>query len=211
MRRFVPKRVNERVELLLINLFFVLLVPATIPSTPAASENPGPAETVVRQMLDSISKLRTTENSATRNGLIKKIDGSLALDSLSQRAFGAQWGKLDTTQRARFAHLLRELLEKLAYPHASQFFTGLEVEFRREQVKDGQRVVPTTVKRREGGAVSIDYVLARTGPRWRVVDIVLDGQSLATNVEGQIQAVLKQGSYDRLMAQMEAKLKQPGS
>ena len=198
-------------------MLIALLVPATIPSTSAASDNPGPAETVVRQMLDSIRKLRTTENSAARSELIKTIDSSLALDSLSEKALGAQWGKLDPAQRARFSHLLRELLEKQAYPHASQFFTGLEVVFHKEQVKDGQRILPTTVKRREGGAVSIDYVLAKsalakpgpkTEPRWRVVDIVLDGQSLASNVEGQIQAVLKQGSFDSLMAQMEAKLKQ---
>ena len=184
---------------------------ATIPSTSAASENPGPAETVVREMLDSIRKLRTTENSAAKIELTKKVDSSLALDSLSQKALGAQWGKLDATQRDRFARLLRELLEKLAYPQASQFFTELEVEYGAEQVKDGQTVVPTTVKRREGGAVSIDYVLAKKGAQWRVVDIVLDGQNLASNVEGQIQAVLKQGSYDSLMTQMEAKLKQPGS
>ena len=211
MRRFVPKWVIERVALLLINIFFTLSALATIPSTSAAAENPGPAEAAVRQMLDSISKLRTTENKEAKSELIKKVDSSLALDSLSQKALGAQWGKLDSTQRERFARLLRELLEKLAYPQASQFFTGLEVEYGTEQVKDGQTVVPTTVKRREGGAVSIDYVLARKGAQWRVVDIVLDGQSLASNVEGQIQAVLKQGSYDSLIAQMEAKLKQPGS
>ncbi len=162
-------------------------------------------------MLDSISKLRTIKDSAAKTELIAKIDDSLALDSLSRTALGAQWSKLDRAERTRFAHLLSELLQKLAYPEASQFFTGLNVQFGKERIEQTHRIVPTTVKRAEGGAVSIDYVLGKSGPRWRVVDIILDGQSLASNVAAQIQAVLKQGSYASLMAQMEAKLKQPDS
>jgi ABC-type transporter MlaC component len=152
------------------------------PSSALAAETSGPAETVVRQMLDSIGKLRTTKDNAARTALIAQIDNSLALDSLSRDALGAQWGKLNRTERAHFASLLRELLQKLAYPEASQFFTGLDVQFGKELSKDSRRIVPTTVKRTEGGAVSIDYVLAKLGPRWRVVDIILDDQSLASNV-----------------------------
>ena len=178
------------------------------PLAAAANENPGPAEIVVRQMIDSIRKLRTTDDRAPRAKLISSIDDSLALDSLSQQALGAQWGKLDAAGRDQFLHLMRELLEKLAYPRASEFFGSLNIQYGRERSQGARRVVPTTVKRSGGGAVSIDYVLQQTRGRWQVVDIVLDGQSLAQNVTGQIQAVLRQGSYQGLIAQMKARLKQ---
>jgi ABC-type transporter MlaC component len=55
--------------------------------------------------------------------------------------------------------------------------------------------------------VSITYVLQRTHGQWQVVDINLDGQSLAQSVTGQIQAVLRQGSYQSLIAQMKARLR----
>jgi len=168
------------------------LFPATVArqSSAFAAETPGPAETVVRQMLETISKLHTTKDNVQKTQLIAKINDSLALDSLSRNALGAQWSKLDRAERAHFASLLRELLQKLAYPEASVFFTGLNVQFGVEQNKGGaQKIVPTTVKRSEGGAVSIDYVLGKFGSNWRVVDIVLDGQSLAANVSAQIQAL----------------------
>ena len=177
-------------------------------SATAAYENRAAPETVVRQMIDSIRKLRTTDDRASRIKLISSINDSLALDSLSQQALGAQWGKLDATGRDQFLHLMRELLEKLAYPKASEFFADLDVQFGREQPQGERRIVPTTVKRAEGGAVSINYVLQRTHGQWRVIDINLDGQSLAQSVTGQIQAVLRQSSYSSLIAQMKARLQQ---
>jgi ABC-type transporter MlaC component len=56
--------------------------------------------------------------------------------------------------------------------------------------------------------VSINYVLQRTHGQWQVIDINLDGQSLAQSVTGQIQAVLRQSSYESLIAQMKARLEQ---
>lgn len=186
---------------------------ATMICTPAsANDNPGSssgsAEIVVRQMLDSIRKLRTTNDPASRSKLISAIDNSLALDTLSEQALGAQWGKIDSAERQQFLHLIRELLEKLAYPNASDFFSDLGVQFGREQPQGARRIVPTTVKRSEGGAVSINYVLQLTRGHWRVIDINLDGQSLAQSVTGQIQAVLRQSSYEGLIAQMKARLAQ---
>jgi phospholipid transport system substrate-binding protein len=181
------------------------------PAATAANENPAAAETVVRQMIDSIRKLRTTEDPASRNKLIFLINRSLALDSLSQQALGAEWGKLDSAERDQFLHLIRELLEKLAYPKASEFFADLDVQYGpqygQDQAQGARQIVPTTVKRSEGGAVSITYVLQRTHGQWQVADINLDGQSLAQSVTGQIQAVLRQGSYQSLIAQMKARLR----
>jgi phospholipid transport system substrate-binding protein len=177
------------------------------PSSTAANENPPAPEAVVRQMIDSIRKLRTTENQASRTKLIFLINHSLALDSLSQQALGAEWGKLDSAQRDQFLHLIRELLEKLAYPKASEFFADLDVQFEPEQAQGARRIVPTTVKRADGGAVSITYVMQRTHGQWQVVDINLDGQSLSQSVTGQIQAVLRQGSYQSLIDQMKARLR----
>jgi len=189
---------------------FLLPPPATAANeNPAAAtnENPRPAEAVVRQMIDSIRKLHTTTDRASRTKLTSLINNSLALDSLSQQALGAEWGKLDSAQRDQFLHLIRALLEKLAYPRASEFFADLDVQFEHEYQQGARRIVPTRVKRPDGGAVSITYVLQRTHGQWQVGDIILDGQSLADSVTGQIQAVLRQGSYQSLIDQMKARLR----
>jgi ABC-type transporter MlaC component len=190
-------------------LMSILLPPSSTAGNEKLSDHydSTPGTTVVRQLIACIRKLRTTEEPASRSKLIFLINNSLALDSLSQQALGAEWGKLDSSERDQFLHLIRELLEKLAYPKASEFFADLDVQFGREQSQGARRIVPTTVKRSEGGAVSITYVLQRTHGQWQVVDINLDGQSLADSVTGQIQAVLRQGSYQSLIDQMKARLR----
>jgi phospholipid transport system substrate-binding protein len=205
--QIAPLAVSKAARIAIMVVVGIWLITVLPLSAASATENPRPAEAVVRQMIDSIRKLRTTEDRAMRIKLISSIDDSLALDSLSQQALGAEWGKLDGAQRDQFVNLIRELLEKLAYPKASEFFADLDVQFGHEQAQGARRIVPTTVKRSEGGAVSITYVLQRTHGQWQVVDINLDGQSLAQSVTGQIQAVLRQGSYQGLIDQMKARLR----
>jgi ABC-type transporter MlaC component len=57
-------------------------------------------------------------------------------------------------------------------------------------------------------AVSIDYAMKKIAGKWAVVNIMWDYQSLAQNVAAQMQAVLKTGSCNDLVAQMESRLKQ---
>lgn len=203
--------ISLRVVVHALLIFAIVATLAIAPRTSIAADTTGPAQAVVKNMLASIDKLRTADDSATRANLIAQINDSLAIDSLSQTALGAEWSKLDRAEREHFRQLIGRLLEKLAYPKAAEFFGGLDIQYGQEIARGNQHVVVTTVKRPEGGAVSIDYVLAKSGGRWRVVDIDLDGQSLAQTVTGQVQAVLKQGSYKELVAQMETRLKQPGS
>ena len=196
------------VAILLTEIWIGFWFVAIFPASASANDSFHPAEIVVRQMLESIRKLRTTNDPASRSQLISAIDESLALDTLSEQALGAQWGKIDSAERQQFLHLIRELLEKLAYPNASDLFSDLGVQFGREQAQGARRVVPTVVERPEGGAVSINYVLQVTHGQWRIIDVSLDGQSLAQSVAGQIQAVLRQSSYEGLIAQMKARLAQ---
>jgi ABC-type transporter MlaC component len=176
-----------------------------------AAEAPESARATVQQMLDGIRKLRTTTDQSARGSIILSINDSLALRSLSEQALGAQWGRLDAAERSHFIALLTQLLEKVAYPRAAQFFSGIDIKLGDEASKGTYRIVPSRVKRDDGGEVAITYILERQAGRWRVLDIILDGQSLASIVTVQIQAVMKKSAYSGLIAQMQEQLKQNGS
>jgi ABC-type transporter MlaC component len=176
----------------------------------AALATADPANTV-RQVVDSLRKLRTTTDSATRENRVASIDAALAIEPLCRQALGAQWSRISAAERAHFVSLITILLHKIAYPKAAEFFSGLTVEYRGERPRPGGQVVDTSVKRGDGGEVSIDYVMEKSGGRWKIRDILLDRQSLAATVASQIQGVLKQGSYADLVRQLEARIKQTDS
>lgn len=185
---------------------FALAPMRVLAASPAASP-----DATVRKVVESLRKLHTTTNPELRAKETASIDGALALKPLCRQALGAQWSKLSEAERARFVVLIVKLMHKYAYQRAAEFFSALTVEYRGERHGEGGRVVETTVTRAGGGAVSIDYVMERDGKRWKIRDIVLDRQSLAANVAGQVQAVLKQDSYAGLVRQMKARLKQKRS
>jgi len=168
------------------------------------------ATATVRQLLASIGKLRTTTDAAQKKMLIGSMDNSLAIEKLSRQALGAQWSKLAAPDRAHFVALVKELLEKIAYPNAAQFFSDFSIKILGEDASGDRRTVRTTVTRPEGGAVSINYILERINRRWTIVDVILDRQSLAASMTTQIQATLKSSSYQDLVKQLESRLMQAG-
>ena len=170
---------------------------------------PDSATGAVQQLIRSIDQLRVTTDPAERAKLARSIDASLALEPLCRESLGAEWARHDAREHARFVAIVRKSLEKFAYPRAAQFFSGMKIAYLGEENSRGDTMVRTTSSV-GGGAVSIDYAMKKIAGKWAVVDIILDHQSLAQSVAAQMQAVLKSGSYNDLVAQMESRLKQEG-
>ena len=185
-----------------------LLLVVFAPFRESAATVNGPATATVHQVLATIGKLRTTTDSGERGRLIASIDGSLAIQKLSQQALGAQWSKLDSKEQKHFVTLVTQLLEKIAYPNAARFFSGFQVTVLGEDAQDQRHIVRTMVGRPDGGAVAIDYLLEPMGGRWVIVDVILDRQSLLASMTSQIQATLRASSYRDLVAQMQTRLAQ---
>jgi len=175
--------------------------------SPAATGQ-GPATAAVNHLLATIGKLRTTSDPGQRDKLIAAIDASLAIPKLSEQALGAQWSKLDSKERTQFVTLVTQLLERVAYPNAARFFSGIEVKVAGEDVQGQRHIVKTIVTRPGAGAVAIDYILEPTQGGWVIVDVILDRQSLVASMTSQIQATLKAGSYPDLVRQMQTRLAQ---
>jgi ABC-type transporter MlaC component len=186
-----------------------LVVFASVRSS-AATVN-GSATSTVKQLLASIGKLRTTTDHEEREKLVTSIDASLAIQKLSQQALGAQWSNLDSKERTHFVALVTQLLEKIAYPNAAQFFSSFQVKVLGEDAEVGRHIVRTLVTRPDGGAGEIDYILEPTNGRWVIVDVILDHQSLVASMTSQIQATLKASSYRGLVDQMQTRLAQNGA
>jgi phospholipid transport system substrate-binding protein len=160
----------------------------------------------VRELVESIKHLSTVQ-STERPALLTKADHTLAITTLAKRSLGDNWETLSTEERESFVHLLTELLENAVYPRAGEFFSKIEVSYEGEETNGGNRVVHTSMSEEDGGEVAVDYILITNNGSWRIVDVNLDGESLAANVASQIQATLEHSSYAELMAKMQKKLK----
>lgn len=181
--------------------------------SPTAADNVGPRATVER-LVDAVRSFKegkqaalSPSDQASNAQAAKMANSSLAIKDVSKAALGSQWDKLSAAQQADFVRLVTDLFERVAYPKSSTFFGDLQVEYKGEKVTGEKAVVATTVRHPKEGLVAIDYKLERFNDTWVIHDILLDEVSLATDLRSQIQKVLREESYARLIERMKEKLK----
>jgi phospholipid transport system substrate-binding protein len=150
----------------------------------------------------SLSAQDRTEN----NKALKVAEETLAIQDLAKQVLGEQWGKLNASEQKNFTQLLVQLFQKIAYPKSAEFFGDLKIDYTGEKMNGNGAVVETKVSHPKEGQVGIDYQLLQVNGRWMINDVLLDGVSLATNVQSQMQQVIAKESYQGLIKRMREKL-----
>lgn len=163
-----------------------------------------PTDTV-KQLLDAMRSYTTASGSVNASAQ-KVVEGTLPIQDLSKQVLGAHWAKLNAAEQKNFVQLLRDLLQKVAYPKSAEFFGDLQIEVVNERIRGTEAVVETMVSHPKEGQVTIEYKLQQAGERWTISDVLLDGVSLVTNVRTQMQQVITKESYQGLLKRMREKL-----
>ena len=130
----------------------------------------------------------------------------LNVSEISKKSLKKYWEKLSDTERERFQVLLSELFVHVAFPSSAKFFAELDLVYGKTKEKKTIVVVPVTVIHDKEGEVGIDFHLNRTGNKWQVVDVILDGVSMRNNLRSQFYKVIKKTNFKELLRKMEKKL-----
>ena len=121
----------------------------------------------------------------------------------ARQALGAEWDKRSPAGRNEFTRAFSDVFER-AYLEIVQAqlprYREPSIRVIGEDVGDGrQAVVRTSVTAKDGSDVRMDYAMGRTGDRWRVHDVVINGVSLVDNYRAQVARVLRTTSYPELL------------
>jgi len=191
-----------------------ILVPVIVLLTlnaPLLSFTEGPTATV-QKLIDSVRSFKpetaslSAQDRTENNRALKVAEETLAIQDLAKRVLGDQWGKLNASEQKNFTQLLVQLFQKIAYPKSAEFFGDLKIDYTGEKMNGNGAVVETKVSHPKEGQVGIDYQLLQVNGRWMINDVLLDGVSLATNVQSQMQQVIAKESYQGLIKRMREKL-----
>ena len=121
---------------------------------------------------------------------------------MAHRALGRHWDARNEAERAEFAGLFRELIER-AYLAKIERYGGEKIVYAGESVEGEQATVRTRVLMRQG-EVAIDYRLSARGDRWLIYDVMVDGISITANYRAQFNElpdqVLLSGARQRIRA-----------
>jgi phospholipid transport system substrate-binding protein len=154
------------------------------------------------------NRVLTEQERARNQELAGQINRMLDIDFISTYALLSYWEKLEDQDRKRFISVFTELMSKVAYPNAGKFLEDLQVTVRKEKVIGQKAMVYTSVVHRDEGRIDIDFKLQQASSSWEVVDVYLDGVSLARNLRTQCLKIIRDHSFQELIDRMKKKIEE---
>ena len=122
---------------------------------------------------------------------------------MSQRVVGKEWKDLPQEKQDHFQALFTKLLEN-AYIGKFENYSGQEIQYTGERLKDDRAIVSTQIEN-NGQLMPVDYIMTRKEDRWMVYDINIEGVSLVRNYMEQFKSILRRDKFDGLVKLLEEK------
>jgi len=138
-----------------------------------------------------------------RAKIMKAIKVGFDFEEMSKRILGRTWQEISTEEREYFTHQMIKLLENI-YVGKLESYSGQQIDFLEERVKDKRAQVTTTIDN-EGVKVPVHYILNLDDSRWMVYDINIEGVSLVGNYREQFKSILRTDKFSGLIKVIEEK------
>lgn len=195
--------------LTLISMGFVL----ALAQGPAAAQNDGAAEKLVRQISKDVIDSAKTDK-AIQGGdfgrilaLVEtKVMPHVNFEVMTRSAVGPKWREATAEQRTKLQTEFKTLLVRV-YSGALSQLGDQQVEITKTQAVQGstQLVVQSEV-RGKGEPVKLDYRLDKAAgvadAAWKIIDVNVGGLWLVQNYRSQFAQAISQGGIDGLIANL---------
>lgn len=149
---------------------------------------------------------------ANKPGDDKKVEAAfdevLDYEKLAQGSLKEFWSERTADERAEFQAVLTKLV-RAAYRKNLKRIGGYDVEYKGSSKAEGGELVRTVAKKRgdeREEPLSIDYLVADSNGKPKIVDIVTEGSSLVGNYRNQFRRIIKKDGFPELIKRMKAKL-----
>jgi phospholipid transport system substrate-binding protein len=178
------------------------------------TSQPASAKAVIEQVMhDVLGILRDPALSkADKTKKVRAIaDERIDFATLARLTMATHWRELNATQQTEF---VKQFTEHVSITHGN-----IIDEYNDEQVQvtgdraeaRGDYTVTTHIigKKPDGNGTEdvarVDYRLRQNSGRWMIIDVTIDGVSLAANFRAQFQEILSNGGIDQLLKLLREK------
>ena len=171
----------------------------------------GPLTDQVHESIDTVLKLvsdpelKKDARTIERRRMIRQVAAELFdFTEISQRSLGTHWRARTPAEREQFITLFGDLLE-YSYVSKIETYSGETIRYLGEAVDGDQAVVKTRIVTKQGTEIPVDYRMMKSGSRWLVYDVNIEGVSLVSNYRSQFNTVIQRSGYRDLVAKLKAK------
>lgn len=152
--------------------------------------------------------IRQPKSAANDQKLTTTFDALLDYDAFAKNSLEGEWDKLSAEDRTKFQKLLTVLVQR-SYTKNIRDTLDYNIVFKGgEPAKVGELVRTVaqhkTDKRKE--QLKIDYLVHQVSGKWRVFDIITEGESLVGNYKSQFRRIVAKEGFAGLLKRMQDKV-----
>jgi len=150
-------------------------------------------------------------NSERRQLIRKELDQRIDWATIARSSLGHHWAKRTQAEQTEFVGLFSRFLEETFIDKFETHGGELDkVEYLGEKIIDEYASVKVQISTKDQIVHPVEYRLQKSGQDWRIYDVLLEGVSLVKNYRDQFDEILAKWSYEKLVADLRAKIP-PGS
>lgn len=170
------------------------------------------AQSFLKELLTlaDISKSQAGKLTAESKKHIDSLSAQVDFVRLSSVSLGPKWQQITELQRKDFIATLRELIESVLYPKAHKISAKLsDVKFADVPGKRGQVEALTRYEYEKLGdrvVKNIRIVLLYDSKGTRIVDAILEGEQLSSNLRRQFEQALQKKTFQQILDSMKKKV-----
>lgn len=156
----------------------------------------GSASTFVSSMADraiGVMGNAGTSPAAKKSSLRGILLGSFDLNAVSKFALGTTWRSLDAGQKAEYQRLYQDMVVEV-YSRRFNDYSGQTFTVTGEEEQDnGDVLVHSVVKSKSSADVKVDWRVRTKAGAPKVVDVLVEGVSMAVTQRSDFASVMQQG------------------
>ncbi len=135
------------------------------------------------------------------------IDEVIDFPRIARMTVGKHWRTATEEQKTAFVKEFRDFLFNF-YGNAMFNFKDASINYKSENVDGENATVKTIVTYSEGGKkkqAKVDYMLAKDGDSWKMVDVVIEGITLTLSYKDSFGQIISTKGLDGLIAELKEK------
>jgi len=187
-------------------LAIVVAIPLFLVLGLRAASASGPEDVVRSLAADALAVLSDARlDAASREAALRALlTRHFDLGHVSRFALGKYWNAATAEERAEYRRLFEDYVMRF-YVARLERYSGETLSIETVRLLGADRAVVTSDYKRSAGApVRIDWRLRRSGEGWSIVDLVVEGVSLAMVRRSEFHALIRQngGRIESLLAKL---------
>ena len=164
----------------------------------------------ITNLFHRINFKELTSEQIKENKIISgKIEEIFDYQTLLKGALQDQWNKMSIKQQDDFYNKFKSLVELIAYPQGSYFYSNSKNDFKKTQYVDNKAIIASKNYNIDKDLdITISYIFKETDGRWKLVDVEMNDHSLIDAYRLQINRIAAKNGLEGLMDILNKKYKE---